>query len=450
MAMNGVPIAQKLPISSKPSVRPSSIRPGDYRPIVRALISYFDDNNLWPAFQGAVQAAVAVGIPELEEFGIKDVRSFLDYVHDLLFWTPTESVSGKDVYYRLVCFYFVFNLVEGQQSPIVPVTNDEGDQEPMKWLSKWLVWYAQELGTWMDNPHSLTDQTLATFDNAANYNLDQYTQPRGGWSTFNQFFSRHVKPGFRPVDHLTNPEVVTSPVDGVFSGAWTIDELDGTVTFAEAKHIKWSISELLDGSPYKDAFKGGVFTHSFLNTFDYHRQHAPVSGQVVETRNIEGQAYLETKIKTDENGRKRLHWARPISKQGRMARASHIDAPDTPGYQFVQLRGLVVLLTPIGYVAVLPIGMAQVSSVMITAETMRTVQLPYDSTKEQKQRQEINTLQKGEEISYFQFGGSDIVTVFQKGAEMNFNATEGFHYSVGNEIARAKKYAPPQSPPYTD
>lgn len=446
--MNGAPKAKTLPITPKPSARPSSISPGDYRPIVRALISYFDDNDLWTVFQVAVDSAVSEGIPELNELGIKDVKSFLDYVNDFLFWAPTEDIGGKDVYYRLVCFYFVFNRMEGQQSPIAPTGDDEGDQEPLKWLSKWLVWYAQELGTWMDNPHSLTDQTLQTFHDAAKYNVDQYSQPRGGWSTFNQFFARHVKPGFRPVDHLTNPEVIVSPVDGVYSGAWAIDELDGTVTF-EAKGIKWSIAELLDGSQYKDAFKGGVFTHSFLNAFDYHRQHTPVGGQVVETRNIEGQAYLETQVKTDENGRKRLHWARPISKRGKTSR-SDVEAPDTPGYQFVQQRGLVVLLTPIGYVAVLPIGMAQVSSIMITAETMRTVQVPYDSTKDQKQRQEINTLQKGEEISYFQFGGSDIIMVFQKGAEVKFNATEGWHYSMGNELARGKKYAPPQSPPYTD
>ena len=446
--MNGAPAAKTLPISPKPSLRPSSIIPGDYRPIIRALISYFDDHYLWTVFQGAVQTAVSIGIPELDEFGIKDAKSFLDYVNDLLLWTPTEDMEGRDVYYRLVCFYFVFNLMEGQQSPIAPLSDDEGDQEPTKWLSKWLVWYAQELGTWLDNPHSLTDQTLKTFDNAAKYNIDQYSQPRGGWSTFNQFFSRYIKPGFRPVDHLTSPEVVVSPVDGVFSGAWTIDELDGTVTFTEAKHIKWSIAELLDGSQYKDAFKGGTFTHSFLNTYDYHRQHTPVGGQIVETRNIEGQAYLETKVKTDEKGNKRLHWARPISKRGK-TKVSHVDAPDTPGYQFVQLRGLVVLLTPIGYVAVLPIGMAQVSSIMITAETTRTVQLPYDCTGEQKQRKEINTLQKGEEISYFQFGGSDIVMVFQKGADIKFSAKEGWHYSMGNEVARAKLYAPPQSPPYT-
>ena len=45
-------------------------------------------------------------------------------------------------------------------------------------------------------------------------------------------------------------------------------------------------------------------------------------------------------------------------------------------------------------VAVLPIGMCQVSSVIITAEPGVTVR-------------------KGEEISYFQFGGPDVIVLFE-------------------------------------
>jgi hypothetical protein len=43
------------------------------------------------------------------------------------------------------------------------------------------------------------------------------------------------------------------------------------------------------------------------------------------------------------------------------------------GYQFSQARGLVIIDSPVGLVAVLPIGMAQVSSVILTAEEGVTV-----------------------------------------------------------------------------
>lgn len=62
--------------------------------------------------------------------------------------------------------------------------------------------------------------------------------------------------------------------------------------------------------------------------------------------------------------------------------------------------------------------MAQVSSVNITCE-------------------EGVTLRKGEEISYFAFGGSDIVVVFEARSNVSMTAQVGTHYKVGNRIAQA-------------
>ena len=102
----------------------------------------------------------------------------------------------------------------------------------------------------------------------------------------------------------------------------------------------------------------------------------------------------------------------------RLAPRRTFDAPDNAGYQFAQARALIVLDTPIGLVAVLPIGMAQVSSVIITAEVGVT-------------------LQKGEEISYFQFGGSDIIVLFESASNVSFTAEPGVHHNMGTRIAQA-------------
>ena len=148
--------------------------------------------------------------------------------------------------------------------------------------------------------------------------------------------------------------------------------------------------------------------HAFLNTTDYHRQHAPVAGKVVEARNIQGTAYLEViaDLLPGQDGKSKLAMKR------------NFDAPDDPGYEFMQARGLIIIESEIGLVAVLPMGMAQVSSVVITAE-------------------EGVTLAKGEEISYFQFGGSDIVMVFERAANVCFTANVGDHHKVGRAIAKA-------------
>ena len=81
----------------------------------------------------------------------------------------------------------------------------------------------------------------------------------------------------------------------------------------------------------------------------------------------------------------------------------------------MQTRGLIVLETKYGYVAILPIAMPQVSSVVVTAE-------------------EGVALKKGDEISYFQFGGSDIVYLFSANMNVSMTAHKGTHYKVGTKI----------------
>ena len=73
--------------------------------------------------------------------------------------------------------------------------------------------------------------------------------------------------------------------------------------------------------------------------------------------------------------------------------------------------------SPLGLVAVLPIGMAQVSSVNLTAEVG-------------------TTLHKGEEFGYFLFGGSDIIILFEP-RRVRLTAEIGVHYNQGQKIGYA-------------
>lgn len=218
------------------------------------------------------------------------------------------------------------------------------------------------------------------------------------------------------------------------------------------KGIPWDIGSLLEGSQYASNFKGGKFMHAFLNTTDYHRQHAPVAGKILEAHVIPGAVYLEvvpatdptsalappmsgdgppehrnkfamrrrmTEGKTDANIIRREYQNMPPSDGGESAPFTGVSAPDNPGYQFLQARGCIIIESDIGLVAVLPIGMAQVSSVKLSV------------TKGQH-------VAKGEEISYFQFGGSDIVLVFEPGSHVDLTAVKGRHYNTGKTIGTGK------------
>lgn len=385
-----------------------------YSSVVNELVTLLNHHDQYENLQKAVDQARKYNIAEIDKLGIHDRTSFLDYMDMLVStWVPSEDIEGKDIYYRFVVFYFIFDqpALKDLQSPIKP----QSAHKPLSWLSSWLVSYAKQMGNLLDQEGSLTKESLKTFYRSKEYRMDDYILPRGGWKTFNDFFARSTKPGYRPIADLCDPTVIVSPADSTFDGWWDIS----ASSQVKIKHLEWNIGDLLKGSPYADQFEGGKFMHSFLNTFDYHRQHTPVGGKVVEARVVEGQAYLEVIVQNHPTTGK------PILGGHRSIRGKHdgslnttVNAPDDAGYQFLQCRGLIVLETKIGFVAVLPIGMAQVSSVIVTAEVGKE-------------------LRKGEEISYFQFGGSDIVVVFQKESNVELSAKVNEKYLMGEQIGKA-------------
>jgi phosphatidylserine decarboxylase precursor len=281
------------------------------------------------------------------------------------------------------------------------------------------VAFAKDWGSYLDTPASAKE--VESFKSDPLFNWDEYMPPPSGFSpsqdykayrTFNQFFARHLKPGMRPIAGLRDNSVLVSPADYTFVGWWQIGEHSDIYVqgekhgILEIKGIQWSIHELLKDSAYADRFQGGIFTHSFLNTFDYHRWHTPVQGKVLEARVIQGQAYL------DVNVAQRVVADKVVNV---------LNALDGTGYQFVQTRGLIVIDSPIGLVACLPMGMAQVSSVVITA-------------------QKGVTLHKGEELGYFQFGGSDFVMVFERASNVQLITQPNVHYNQGTWIGNADPY----------
>lgn len=372
-----------------------------YAPVVCELIELITTNKWEEKFQQALESVKQYHIETMEELNsLSDYYAWLD---KRLHWIPVENNYGKLVYDYICQFYFILDQepVVNLQNKIVP--NDR--MQPLTPLSAWIVSYVNSLGEFMDTPESLTPESEKTFYESPIYNMNEYIRPRGGWRSYNEMFARFCKPGTRPIAAITDQTVIVSPADSVFCGQWEIRE-DSEIT---VKGLHWKIMELLEGSPYKDRFKGGYFTHSFLNTQDYHRQHAPVGGTIVEARNIQGTAYMQVEAVPVEGAPTGRHEV--VGKR-------EFRIVDDPGYQFIQSRGLIVIDSPIGLVAVLPMGMGPVSSVVITAEVGRT-------------------LRKGEEISYFQFGGSDIVMVFEAKSNVSFTACPGVHYRYGTKLADA-------------
>lgn len=336
-----------------------------HQPIVVALQKLLNDRpDLLTALHASIVAAA--------RRDIGDVAQYYDYLDQMVCMIPTD----RDLNRHINKFFYLMDLSPADLLRV--------DTEFQAWVHQFCL----QWGAFLDTPASASG--VHGFFGNPDYHMDDYYVAPSGWLTFNQFFARQVKPGRRPIDGLCDHHTVVCPADSVYQGQWPIT---GASTI-EVKGFTWSIMDLLHGSPYQEKFVGGVFTHGFLNVNDYHRFHVPLGGTVLEARKVSGRVMMDVVQLPDGT----------------------LDAVDGTGYQFTQDRGLLVLDTSLGLVAVLPIGMAQVSSVTLTAEVGAQ-------------------LFKGQEFGFFQFGGSDIVMLFEAG-KVELTAVVGQHYNQGKRVGQ--------------
>ena len=337
-------------------------------PVVDDLVQLLQARpDLRAALEGAIRTANLKGI--------ENTGAFLDLLDDLVTAVPNYPETRP----KYLKIYYIID-----EAPEDRLNRDES-------FNAWMKKYAKSLGQFLDTPASAA--AIPSFTARPNFHVDDYFVGPSGWLTFNQFFAREVKPGKRPIAASFDDKVIVSPADSVFLGAWDIDA-DSKVT---VKGVSWPIAKLLDGSPYQDAFKNGIYTHSYLSIGDYHRYHVPVAGEIKEVRRIEGRVYSNVIRKTDGS----------------------LEVIDGDTFQYNQERGLIVIDSPeVGLVAVLPIGMGMVSSVNLTPEVGAR-------------------LRKGDEFGFFMFGGSDMVMLFQS-KHVVFDATIGTKYLQGQRIGGAR------------
>jgi phosphatidylserine decarboxylase len=106
------------------------------------------------------------------------------------------------------------------------------------------------------------------------------------YPTFNEFFTRPLRPGARPI--ATDARTVVSPVDGAVSQIGRIDR-DRIV---QAKGHDYTVESLLAGAaPWVERFAGGAFATLYLAPYDYHRIHMPLPGGLREAWYVPGQLF---------------------------------------------------------------------------------------------------------------------------------------------------------------
>ncbi len=311
--------------------------------------------------------------------------SYIDYLGEFARWIPRESVdiawrnpdtlNSQEVYDRLCHFYYLINQ-----------KTRNGIAQDIPWFSSFLAGYANVWGSFLDTPESFDENILYTFMNfSSQYRVQDSMingKPNASWNCFNDFFARKLNSGLRPIDSPNDNRVITMPADCTFRQKYDIDQNSNIPKIIiKQTHAFANISELLKGSKYANSFANGTFVHYFLSPYSYHRFHVPVSGIVQECFPVHELTYLQVDISKEQ-----------------------FDVPDDAanGYEFSQSRGIITIDTTkspegdMGIIAVVPVGMCQVSSVHMTVKPESSVS-------------------KGDEFGHFRFGGSDIIILFQEG-----------------------------------
>lgn len=385
-----------------------------HQPITRELITMVEhDANLKQLLTQSIELAKEINpdpvtnpAQTLEEYYL-----YVDWASLAMPWNILNELPYTKLYEKLDqsidYLYFIndqpLEALEGKGY----YNNSIQYMEPYR---TWLIQFTKQWGEYLSTAVSWNDSyyRLALADDRFGLDKGWYESP-DNWHSFNDFFSRYlVSPDARPIASPEDASVVTAPADSTPQGVWAIDG-DSNIVQKDGVLIKSSyfnsIPNLLGpDSAYQYAFAGGTLTHTFLDVNDYHRYHFPVGGTVVEV----------SLIAADDAAGGITQWDAELGK--------YVLLDTTPGWQTIETRGCVILDTDeYGLVAVMPIGMSQVSSVNFEDGVQVGARV-----------------EKGDMMGTFLFGGSDIVMLFQQPVNFELLATpktdaEGYQHMYMGE-----------------
>lgn len=131
----------------------------------------------------------------------------------------------------------------------------------------------------------LTQTAIRRFVARYGVNMEEAAEPDvARYATFNDFFTRALKPGVRPL----SPAGLVCPVDGAISQLGAIDHDQ----IFQAKGHRYSTTALLGGDrDMAQRFADGSFATLYLSPKDYHRIHMPCEGRLMRMVHVPGDLF---------------------------------------------------------------------------------------------------------------------------------------------------------------
>ncbi|MCC8395482.1 phosphatidylserine decarboxylase family protein [Paraburkholderia sp. MMS20-SJTR3] len=244
----------------------------------------------------------------------------------------------------------------------------------------------------LSGPHSRTHLNTAPPDGWFSPQADRHIglaqfvcdpdKPYWGFTSWNDFFTRRFRAGARPVEEPDNPKLIVSACESTPYNVEHGIELRDTFWI---KSQPYSLQDMLTPRQHELArrFEGGSIYQAYLSAFNYHRWHAPVSGTIVRAYGVDGSYYSSADSEGEDPS----------------------GLNDSQGYiTALAARAVIVIEADdpaLGQLACVFVGMADVSSCMIEA-------LPGQHVR------------KGDELGFFQYGGSTWCLLFEPGVTQRF------------------------------
>jgi len=111
----------------------------------------------------------------------------------------------------------------------------------------------------------------------------EWVVPKEGFKNFNQFFTRRLKDGVRPIANGSN--VVVSPAD---SKLFVIEHIQARSRFFDIKSDSFSLESFLQDDKRAREYEGGTLLIFRLSPYNYHRYHFPLSCTPSRSIKIDG------------------------------------------------------------------------------------------------------------------------------------------------------------------
>jgi phosphatidylserine decarboxylase len=255
-----------------------------------------------------------------------------------------------------------------------------------KILDAWCVFLSSEDSLYVlnDSPAGWMSEKARQVVGMDDYEHDALAE-HWGFTSWNDFFARRLTSTSRPVAAPDDDKVIVSACE---STPYKISSEVQRRSRFWVKNQPYSLEDLLARDESVDHFVGGTVYQAFLSALNYHRWHAPVAGTIVR-------AYLKDGTYFSEADSEGADAVEPTLSQSYLA---HVAA-----------RAIILIQADdpvIGLMAVIPVGMIEVSSCVIDPEIVPG-----------------HHVTKGDELGYFQFGGSTECLVFRPGVIDQFALT---------------------------